>query len=174
MRMLETARTVLRPFEEADVASAFGWFSDAEVMRFIPSGADATMEDSRARIARYRDHEARHGFSKWIILDKSSGAPIGDSGFYTLSGPPLNGAPRPELGYRLARAWWGKGLATEVAGRWLEVASAWYGFTKVFAFAHPDHRASQHVMQKLGFVYSHRETFYGVEAPLYVRDAPQE
>jgi ribosomal-protein-alanine N-acetyltransferase len=169
MTRIETDRTILRPFEEADAEAAFGWFSDVEVMRYIPHGADTTPEESRARIARYRAHEAQHGFSKWIILDKATGAPIGDSGFYTLSGESLNGKPRAELGYRLARDGWGRGLATEVATRWLEVAQAWYGFTKVFAFAHPDHRASLHVIQKLGFTYSHRETFYGLEAPLYVR-----
>jgi len=170
MTRLETARTILRPFEESDAEAAFAWFSDAEVMRYIPNGADASSEDSRARIARYRAHEAKHGFSKWLILDKVTGRPIGDSGFYTLSGGELHGKPRPELGYRLTRQEWGRGLATEVATRWLEVAAPWYGFTKVFAFAHPEHHASLHVIQKLGFTYSHRETFYGMEAPLYVRD----
>jgi [ribosomal protein S5]-alanine N-acetyltransferase len=174
MTRIETARTILRPFEESDAEAAFAWFSDAEVMRYIPHGADTTPEDSCGRIARYRAHEAKHGFSKWIILDKATATPIGDSGFYTLSGEELNGKPRAELGYRFARDCWGRGLATEVATRWLEVAAPWYGFTQVFAFAHPDHRASLHVIQKLGFTYSHRETFYGLEAPLYVREVVRD
>jgi RimJ/RimL family protein N-acetyltransferase len=53
---IETARTRMRPFEEADAEEAFAWFSDAEVMRFIPGGADATLEDTRRRIAGYREH----------------------------------------------------------------------------------------------------------------------
>lgn len=165
-QVLETPRTLLRPFVLSDAEAAHAWFRDPEVMRYIPMGADATVEDSRARIRRYLDHEAKHGFSKWIILDKASGEAIGDSGFYTLSGEGV----WPELGYRLARGWWGRGLATEVAARWLEVAAPWYHFTRVYAFAHPDHIASHHVLEKLGFTTSHRETFYGMEAPLYVRD----
>jgi RimJ/RimL family protein N-acetyltransferase len=170
MRTLETARTWLRPFEESDADIAHAWFSDAEVMRFIPSGADATLTDSQGRIGRYRAHEALDGFSKWLVLDKETDRPIGDSGFHTLPGGNSNDPPRSELGYRLARAWWGRGLATEIARRWLDVAGCWYGFSQVFAFAHPDHTASLRVIRKLGFTYLHRETFYGMEAPLWVRD----
>jgi len=77
---------------------------------------------------------------------------------------------RVELGYRLARPWWGRGLATEVASRWIEVAHAWYGFDQVYAFAHPENAPSLHVMKKMGFRYSHREELYGMDAPLYVRE----
>jgi RimJ/RimL family protein N-acetyltransferase len=57
-----------------------------------------------------------------------------------------------------------------VASKWVEVARAWYGFEKVYAFAHPDNGASLAVMKKIGFHYSHRETLYGMDAPLYMLD----
>jgi len=160
--VLETTRTRLRPFQPADVEAAFGWFSDPEVMRFIPYGPDAAREASSARIARYLEHEVKYGFSKWIILDRESGVPIGDSGFFHL--PDLK---RVELGYRLAKPWWGRGLATEVASRWIEVARPWYGFECVYAFANPENAPSIQVMKKAGFHYSHREELYGMDAPLY-------
>ena len=53
---LETERTRMRPFKEADAEHAFDWFSEFEVMQFIPGGADLTLEDSRRRIHRYREH----------------------------------------------------------------------------------------------------------------------
>lgn len=159
---LETARTRLRPFQISDAEAAFGWFSDPEVMRFIPHGPDATLEASSSRIARYLEHEIKHGFSKWIILDRETGVPIGDSGFFHL--PDLK---RVELGYRLAKTWWGRGLATEVAAKWVEVARSWYGFERVYAFANPENAPSIQVMKKAGFQYSHREELYGIDAPLY-------
>lgn len=161
MRRLSTPRTILRPLEVTDARATFAWFSDPEVMRYIPSAPDATIQQTAERLARYREHERQHGFSKWLITDASTGQPIGDSGFYTLPGD------RVELGYRLRREAWGRGLATEVASAWLEVAPAWYGFREVFAFAHRDNAASLHVMKKLGFAYSHEEEFYGMTAPLY-------
>ncbi len=132
-------------------------------MRFIPHGADTTPAGSAERIARYLDHESKYGFSKWIILDRETGVPIGDSGFFHL--PDLK---RVELGYRLAKPWWGCGLATEVASKWMEVAREWYGFDNVYAFANPDNAPSLRVMTKIGFHYSHREELYGMDAPLYV------
>lgn len=161
--LLETTRTRLRCFQPSDVEAAFGWFSDPEVMRFIPHGPDTTLEASATRIAKYLAHEARHGFSKWIILDRETGVPIGDSGFFHL--PDLK---RVELGYRLAKPWWDRGLATEVASKWMEVAPLWYGFDCVYAFAHPENTPSLRVMKKIGFTYSHCEQLYGIDAPLYL------
>ena len=162
---LSTARTTLRPFLASDVSEAFRWFSDPDVMRFIPGGADKTLEQSAARIARYTDHEARHGFSKWIILDRESGAAIGDAGFFRLPD-----SDRVELGYRLSLPSWNCGIATEVAARWVEVAHSWYGFETVYCFALPENASSIRVMEKVGFRYSHRERLYGIDAPLYALD----
>jgi RimJ/RimL family protein N-acetyltransferase len=63
--MIETSRLTLRPFEEADVQAAFGWFADPLVMRFVPGGADRFIEQTRARRANYRTHQTEHRFSKW-------------------------------------------------------------------------------------------------------------
>src|SRR5687768_13321418 len=99
---IETERTRLRPFEETDADLAHTWLSDPEVMRFIPRGADATLEDTQRRIAWYREHQTRFGFSKRIIVHRETGQAIGDSGlFYMPDGK------RIELGYRLARSHWG-------------------------------------------------------------------
>lgn len=160
--ILETPRTRMRPFELADARAAH-WFRDADVMRYIPKGGDETVEASVTRIQRYVDHQNKHGFSKWIVQDKATGEMIGDAGYILLP----DGA-RVELGYRFAKSAWGKGLATEVARAWLSVGVPWFQFQRVFAFAHADNRSSLHVMEKLGFTYSHRELLYGFDAPVYV------
>jgi ribosomal-protein-alanine N-acetyltransferase len=162
---LETARTQLRPFGISDAAEAFRWFSDSEVMRFIPHGPDHSVDQTSSRIARYIDHQNTHKFSKWIIIEQRSQKPIGDSGFYFLPD-----GKRIELGYRLSRDYWGQGFATEVAMRWLDVASEFLDAKTLFAFAHPENVASIRVMTKLGFEYVQNETFYGLNAPLYARN----
>ncbi len=166
-KLLTTARAILRPFEPGDGQEAFAWFSDPEVMRYIPSPPDPTPRHTEERLARYREHERVHGFSKWLVLDATTRQPLGDAGFHTLPG-----GDRPELGYRLRREAWGRGLATEIAAAWLAVAPEWYGFREVFAFAHPDNAASLQVMARLGFRYSHTETFYGMSAPLHRLELP--
>lgn len=159
---LETPRTHLRPFSLSDTEAVFSWMSDTEVMRFIPLGPDNTLDQTSARLSKYIGHQKTHGFSKWLIIDRESNRPIGDSGFYFLPD-----GKRVELGYRLSRSHWGLGLATEVASKWIEVADDFLTEETLFAFAHPENTASLHVMTKVGFKYLQHETFYGLNAPIY-------
>ncbi len=161
-QILETERTLLRPFQPADATDAFSWFGDAEVMRHIPLGADSTSADTAARLGRYIEHQECQGFSKWVIVDRQSQRLMGDAGLYFLPD-----GKRVELGYRLARAWWGQGLAVEVAQRWIEVAHEFIGETTLHAFAHPENTPSLHILGKLGFTYLQHETFYGLNAPVF-------
>ena len=81
---IETSRLILRPFEEADTQAAFEWFGDPLVMRFVPGGPDLSIEQTKSRIAGYRTHQAAHGFSKWVIVERASSLRIGDSGILVL------------------------------------------------------------------------------------------
>lgn len=65
---------------------------------------------SRARLCEKISHQARHGFSKWAVTEKASGKLIGERGVHY-----FEGGPDIELGYRLARACWGHGFASEAA-----------------------------------------------------------
>lgn len=56
MTVIETPRLVMRPFEVADVEQAFLWFGDPQVMRYTPTGPDASIERTGERLARYREH----------------------------------------------------------------------------------------------------------------------
>jgi ribosomal-protein-alanine N-acetyltransferase len=167
--LLETPRTLLRPFSPEDTEAVFSWMSDTEVMRFIPNGPDHTPAQTSARIARYIAHQEAHGFSKWIILDRVSNKPIGDAGFFLLPDE-----KRIELGYRLTRSHWGIGLATEVASRWIEVADDFFSEQTIFAFAHPENKSSLHVMTKLGFTFLRNESLYGLDAPLFSLEVKNE
>src|SRR6266404_5318070 len=81
---IETRRLILRPFEADDVEAAFAWFGDPIVMRFTPTGADTAIEQTKARIAYYQEHQTAHGFSRWIMLDRRLDRAIGDSGLLEL------------------------------------------------------------------------------------------
>lgn len=146
MNRIETPRTVLQPFSEEDAEAAFGWLGDPTVMRFIPSGLDASVEDTRKRIAMYREHQAAHGFSRWVIRDLASGSLIGDCGLLLLAA-----AGGIDLGFRFAVPHWGKGLATEVAQAWVRAAVEDLHLSRLVAFAHPQNLASLRVLEKVGF-----------------------
>src|SRR5258707_10810602 len=105
---VHTAQQILHAFDSGDVQAAFRWFGDPIVMRFTPSGPDTSIDQTKARLAKYQEHQTTHGFSKWIILDRRSGSAIGDSGLLKLEDHGWI-----DLGFRLAQRYWGKGLATE-------------------------------------------------------------
>ena len=128
-------------------------------------GPDPGIDPTRERIAGYRDQQARLGFSKWLVLDKRTNAPIGDAGLLCL--PEVG--PLPDLGYRLIRSQWGHGLGSEVANAWVSAAFDVLGLTGVSAFAHLDNLASHRVLEKAGFARTGRLTIMGMESYAFVR-----
>ena len=148
MTELRTARTILRPFVPGDAEAAFAWFGDEEVMRFHPTGPDTSVGATRERLATYVAHRERHGFSKWLVLSREDGRPIGDAGLMRLAS-----TGEVELGYRLARREWGRGLATEIARALIRHARDHLGLERIIAFTHPDNTASLRVIERLGMSF---------------------
>ena len=156
---IETRRLILRPFESGDAEAAFAWFGDPIVMRFTPTGPDASIEQTENRIANYQEHQIAHGFSRWIMLDHRLGRPIGDSGLLK-----LQEYGRIDLGFRLAQSHWGKGLAAEAASAWVRAAFDDFHIERLTAFVHPRNVASIRVLEKLGFLAEGRDTIMGLNS----------
>ena len=163
---IETSRLILRPFESSDAQSAFEWFGDPVVMRFTPTGPDKSIEETITRLAGYQNHQKAHGFSKWLILERDSGAAIGDSG---LSALPEYGWV--DLGFRFAQPWWGKGLATEVASAWVRAGLDEFRLGQLGAFVHPENLASIRVLEKVGFHAERRDMVMGMDSIVFLLDA---
>lgn len=165
--LMETTNLRFRAFEAADAPLAFNWLTDAEMMRYMPTGPDYTMAQVEARLARYIAHQERHGFSRWLMFDRATGEPVGDSGMLVL---PETG--EIELGYRVLRPWRGKGLATEATRAWLQHAFDHVGLSEVIAFSHPDNLPSIRVMEKSGFRFLREDEVAGMKVKVYVNRRP--
>jgi ribosomal-protein-alanine N-acetyltransferase len=98
-------------------------------------------------------HQERHGFCFWAVTEKESERLIGSCGLaYQLDG----GLPI-EFGYTLARAYWGRGLATEAAGACLRYVFENLPLAEIHASVDSRNVASQRVLEKVGFVYQRTE-----------------
>jgi RimJ/RimL family protein N-acetyltransferase len=135
-------------------------------MRFTPSGPDAFIEQTEARLANYREHQIAHGFSKWMILDRRSKLPIGDSGLLL-----LKEYGWIDLGFRLAQPYWGKGLATEVASAWVRAAPGELHRERLTAMVHLENVASIRVLANLRFREDRRDNILGMNSILFSLDA---
>ena len=150
--LLETERLVLRRFTEADVDDLADLDGDPEVMRFITGGETTSRDVIRDEtLARFlRAYERFGGFGVWAAVEGSTGAFLGWFEFFAPEG---RGPEEAELGYRLRRAAWGKGYATEGSCALIRKGFTELGVEKVVAETMAVNRASRRVMEKLGLTY---------------------
>jgi RimJ/RimL family protein N-acetyltransferase len=147
MRKIETARLRLRTWSEDDLAPYARICADPEVMRSL--SGPMTREQSEQQVSEFVRHWEERGLGLWAVEEKSSGAFIGFIGLLYHEDW-SEGEHRTEVGWRLARPFWGRGLATEGA-----MASLRYGFEElsldcIISIAVPENLASRRVMEKLG------------------------
>ena len=79
----------------------------------------------------------------------------------------VDGALEVEVGYAFYSAFWGRGLATEVAKACLELGRRELGLTTIVAVTSPDNQASRHVLEKVGLVYERDFTHEGARSALF-------
>lgn len=153
----ETERLQLRGFTdtESDARLLFDLDSDPEVMRYLGPFKMPNIEDYRERLrAVWLPYYTTHpGEGFWAITEKATGTFAGwifvraatEYKFATEAG--FMRPSEQELGYRLRRAAWGRGYATEASLALLRLAYANPAVTAVFAAALVSNRASTRVME---------------------------
>jgi RimJ/RimL family protein N-acetyltransferase len=145
----ETARLILRRLSLADLPALTDLFADPKVMRFgdgprSPEWARDWLDDCLASYERL-------GYGPWAVVEKAGGATIGYCGLFFY--PDVNGRPETEIGYRLARAYWGRGYATEAVMAARDYAFTALGLTRLIALIDPANAASIRVAEKAGLRY---------------------
>jgi ribosomal-protein-alanine N-acetyltransferase len=166
MSAIETARLRLRPFTAADAPDHARIYAKPEVTQFLaggPFGEEVAAQRSRAALDLFISHWAQHGFGVWAVIDRQEGALIGQCGLKYLPD-----RPEVEILYALDTPYWGRGLATEAARAALRYGFEVVALERIVAVAKPEHRASHHVMEKLGLTYEGMvEVYGGIRAVLY-------
>jgi RimJ/RimL family protein N-acetyltransferase len=160
---LETARLRLRHFTAADAADLADLHGDPEVMRFIDDGRPvprATVErDTLPAILReYATLSADlpsgpasslpAGFGRLAAEDRGTGEFLGWFALRPATSVGLTGGT--ELGYRLRRAAWGRGYATEGARALVRAAFQDLAVDRVVATTMTVNTASRRVLEKAG------------------------
>ena len=111
---IETEKLLLRRWLEEDLKPYARLCADPGVMRFIGQGSTLTREDSEGQISRFSQHWDERGFGLWALEEKEGGAFIGFAGLAHQEDW-TEDRHKTEAGWRLDRAFWGRGLATEAA-----------------------------------------------------------
>lgn len=106
-------------------------------------------EQTQQYLYKNLEHWQRYGYGLWIFRDTDSNF-VGRGGLRKIY---IDDNEEIELAYALMPAYWGKGLATEMAKAILTVGFEYLDIPKVVCFTLTTNQASQRVMQKVGFQY---------------------
>jgi len=173
MTLLATARLSLVPFEDGHVGGLNAMNADPEVMRYI-SGRAETRDETAAMVERVKQRWAEFGYSWWSFIERDSGEIVGAGAVQNLRRA-ATAAPDPacplEIGWRLRRDCWHRGLATEAAQAMAGFAFETLRADELLAVCHPDNHASASVMQRLGMRHCGLQTWYGKPLATYQIDA---
>jgi RimJ/RimL family protein N-acetyltransferase len=155
---LQTERLILRRITPADVDNLFELDSDPEVMRFLSGGAATPRDVIQNRIlpAFLDSYQHFQGFGVWAADERSSGRFLG---WFSLRPPDGGGPENVSLGYRLRRACWGRGYATEGARALIRKGFRELGVQRVYATTYEFNLASRRVMEKAGLSLLRRFRF---------------
>lgn len=162
MQMIETERLLCRPLTSDDLDQFASINADADVMRYIGDGKPQTRAQTEMRLNAILDHWNQHGFGLWALVDKASNALIGFCGLQY-----LDNTAEIEVGYRLAKQYWGMGFATEAAAATLRYAFEVLGLDRIVAVVQPQNFASQSVIEKIGLRYVKDARFYNSDVEYY-------
>ncbi len=142
----ETDRLLLRKITLDDVEDIFRYATDPLVSQYVLWAPHSAMTDTVAfvknMLRRYEAGEA----AEWVIVLKANHTVIGTCGFVTYSAEHSNG----EIGYALARSYWGKGIATEALGAVLAYAFRKLELNRLEGRCLVQNLSSQRVMEKVG------------------------
>lgn len=151
-----TSRLTIRRWTSADLPPFAAMNADPIVMAHFPTVLSRA--DSDAMVGCIKAGMQANGFGFWAVEERVSRAFVGLVG---LSKPSFNAAFTPcvEIGWRLARANWGKGYATEAAQKALEIGFEIYKLPEIVSFTVPHNLRSRRVMEKIGMTYRPEDDF---------------
>jgi RimJ/RimL family protein N-acetyltransferase len=150
--ILETARLRLRAADAADLDAQCAMLGDPDVMRFV-GGQALSREETWRKLLCGPGLWALIGYGYWTLEDKASGAYLGQIGFADFKRgmtPSIEGIP--EMGWMLAPAAHGRGIASEAGAAALAWADG-VGLVgrEIVAIIDPGNLPSIRVAEKLGF-----------------------
>jgi ribosomal-protein-alanine N-acetyltransferase len=163
---LRTRRVLLRTWRDEDRVSFAALNADHEVMEHFP--AVLSPAESDAFVDRVKRTMAERGWGLWAAEIIDTEAFVGFVGLNpaTFEAP---FTPAVEIGWRLARDYWGQGLATEAALAVLKFSFELLNLDEVVSFTSTTNLRSQRVMEKLGMSHNPDDDF---DHPAVPRTSP--
>eukprot|EP01030_Chromulinospumella_sphaerica_P010250 gene10250-10055_t len=143
---LHTARLTLRFLDQNDTAAMYALFSDAAAVRYWSCPAWQDMSAARDYIAQTLKNYADGTALRWALVNGAQ-AVVGVVTLYHFD----QQNSRCDVGYMLARPYWGQRYMQEALKAVFDYAFGTLGLHRIEADIHPDNAASVRLLQGLRF-----------------------
>ena len=154
MKKYETDRILLRPWRDSDAEALYKYASDPEVGPRAGWPPHKSVEESLHIIRTIFSGEGM-----WAVVWKESAEAIGCVGYLPSTSSNLKiEEDQGEVGYWIARPYWGMGICTEALGLVIDYCFHTKDFSTLWGTYFPTNPASGRVMEKCGFTDTGRET----------------
>jgi RimJ/RimL family protein N-acetyltransferase len=154
---IRTSRLLLRPWRDEDIAGFAEMSADPAVMEYLLPLSERGLS-VEAWVARARAHWDEHGFGQWVVELPGEASFIGVVGL-GLVGYQAPFTPAVEVAWRLARAYWDRGYATEAAHAAVDYGFDRLGLGEIVALTVPANQRSRRVMERLGMTRAPEDDF---------------
>jgi RimJ/RimL family protein N-acetyltransferase len=132
-------------FRESDLDAYAEMCADPDVMRYLGDGRALSRDEAWRNMAVVLGHWQLRGFGLWAAEEKGSGRLVGRVGCWY-----PEGWPGLEIGWALARQYWGRGYASEAAARSITYAFQTLDQARVISLIQPRNSASVRVARRIG------------------------
>lgn len=146
-KVLKTERLTLRPFRESDARAMFeNWAGDPEVTKYLTWTPHKNVEETRKRCSVVESMSAQGNYYHWAI--EFEGELIGD-----IELGEIDWTETGNVGYCMAKKYWGKGLMTEAFREAIRFAFEEVGLHRIEGMHAAFNIGSSRVMEKCGLKY---------------------
>jgi ribosomal-protein-alanine N-acetyltransferase len=146
-KVIETKRLILRPLAMDDLEDLFALYHSPDVRKYYSEGIPSYEETKKELEWMINTCYAKYGFGMWATIHKETGKFIGRCGLTPMD---IEGHEEIEVGYMLAREYWGQGLATEAAQAILQHGFEQAGLSRLISVINPGNESSSKVAMKIG------------------------
>jgi len=155
---LTTPRLTLRPFRTDDAPALFAILQEPDIMQYFPTPGTPDMARVERIIASQINAWETYGRTFWATEWRATGELIGWCGLQFLPQ-----TQETEVGYLLARPFWGQGIATEGARRSVSYGFGDLSLDAIIGITHPANTASQNVLRKAGLTFTGPAQYFGMD-----------
>jgi RimJ/RimL family protein N-acetyltransferase len=149
MENVTTERLAFRAPEPADGDALFALMNDFGIVKFLTSVPwPYTRPDADIYIERARAGRAENKAHFYLILDRSTGEPVGTIDLH------FDPEETARFGYWFATSVWGRGYASEALATVLDFGFGTLGLKRIWGAAMPENPASIRVMEKCGLAHA--------------------